>query len=1169
MNQPQPLGAHRQGSALNPLSLSQFGIRGKQHETLGSSVYSGPLNSTGASQGIEQGKAFAPYGEASSSLWPTQLHLSSTDSSLYDTSSLRPVHDKTLDVRETLRRLTERKPMLHGARKTALDLRSLGGGSPTVSTADTLYAVPHDSLVTGSGDLLPQSRELVSCPSGGVNCTLPPRRSPVPVPSVAAAYAGPAPVGGGLPIPSTRARVRPCLPSLAETCPPQMSSGATGVTWSEPREAPHRLRASSSSSLEVNNLASVSRPRSRRCSPARNPMGTSLSHFEASLNSSPQTVLQPSRPRTASAVLADAESSHSAYRTQNVPYKTRIGAFESTSNLSSTGRTLATTRESGSYSAVLTAGRGPPPPLTHHAHTPFSLEKEAAACRSTDASRLPQKSLQTAASGCVLERDGTFSGIQTNGARDTTAKGWDASIHSTPVASSCGVPGPRTERVNAFLGFLKDLYMDQDLIPASSVVDCLATLASYAQGLPAVQGASLPWCCVAEREIAPGSTEPICLKDRVVVKLVNTLMREQYLSCAQVSAEASDSAHASFPQAHESCGGLNADPLALVLSSGFSGSVRVSLQQSSECGEPPGSGRRSLIPLGSCSSVALALSAIETLPSHHHALVGASPPTAGFKVHLCYSSALRWLWEELCARKQHSEPFDVCTSLIACEACSSSICSEVECSSMLPSPTGLPAWLDLCNIDLAVLLLLSLASRPARHPLTSQLLERTSYLLDKCSAVGLAAWLRASAVMGLSALENPALFGRVLSAIAKQMPLMPLGTVLADMLWGLTLCGVPCGNVFIEAVPGIAGNMHMFGLEDLCFISCCYALQMRGFSGISGGCRHWSYGGHFLPPEFLRRLNGLKAYCLLGCVKMADTGQTPVIGGAPSQASESAGGVHDGGLDRQNAAGRRASAAPGEWTPQDLVRTIVDKCRSSRAHLSLKACRLLDFVERITDCPPDAAARSNGCKLNDPLGKVSLNAYKKHSEDVEEFQEARDDSGVTGLTGPSDSGADECSSSPPLLKSCLPPTNATAAGPQVDHETFWVGEKGVDQISRKKYLDYQPGPSEVTNGKQAAASEYDTQAELEEVPERKSSEGLDSSMWGDQHVPAPAALSGLHDYGTKSSTRKLPGSRHISGLLNLFQSLMFFCSSCASFAAHALFGYIVMMTAIYAISLWW
>lgn len=723
--------------------------------------------------------------------------------------------------------------------------------------------------------------------------------------------------------------------------------------------------------------------------------------------------------------------------------------------------------------------------------------------------------------------------------------------------------GPRTERVNAFIGFLKELYYDQDLIPAASVVDCLATLASHTHGLPAPHGASLPWCCVAGQEIAPSERHPVCLKDRVILKLLNTLMRAQVLSCAQVPPRPYSCS--SLLDESKRCGGQPKNVSVLVLSNCPSGRVRVSLQPYSEEALPAGSAGHCLIPLASCSSVALTVSAVETASGHEGSVVAPVLSNVMSKVHLQYTSFLRWLWEELCARKKHLVPFDVCTSFIACEACSPCICADAECASVLPAPANLPAWLDSCNADLAVLLLLSLASRGSHHALAAQLLDATSMLLDKCSAVGLAAWLRASAVMGISSLEKPASFGRVLTAATVQLPKMPLGSVLVDFLWGLTLCGIPSRGVFTQAAPGIAQNMHMFELEDLCLIACCYALQDKGFGGVTGKCQRWAYGGYLLPAEFFKRSCGLKAYCLLGSAKMADTGSTPVLGfaGCEPGATENR---QDSLITEGNAKYEEAYTVTGPWTSEELTRAIADKCKAFRGYLSLKAFRLLDFTEKIMNHSSATAdvPLGNGSEISNMWNAVEPRAGNKplqHMEGLSLTMGGRCHSAAQ--TGPGGLHGFECSADPSSFEASAPFNEMT--DPSAQNSAFYSprGPESLGESSREASSGSRGGEEVSAKGETPSLV-----CAMDPPCSPPHSLGLFSGdtgpMWGDQYVPAPAVISALHSYGAEVHTGNLPDRTKTRQCARVFWQVCAFLDGCASLASRAIFGYFVILAALYA-----
>ncbi|KAL8434239.1 hypothetical protein Efla_002004 [Eimeria flavescens] len=914
------------------------------------------------------------------------------------------------------------------------------------------------------------------------------------------------------------------------------------------REASSGMRAGSASALKVGGMSAITGQRCRRLSPTPSAMMSSpRPQGQGDLSSSPLTSKLPSSFSRIGSVLADVDAS--LLKSSRPPANaSREFSHLDASDFEDTGDLPHVKRGMPSSASKDVGNRGAQPFLL-----PSSLSLDTnAAPFAASLSHTDRRVPQPAASRVR----------PTGGLRVTSSVGRDdASADVSPRADLKGADSTasgavRTERVKAFIGFLRELYIDSFHIPAASVIDCLATLASYSQGLPALQGASPPWCCVAEKQITREISSPICLKDRVVVMLLNSLFSEQVLECAQMSSSASEEKNADSRGSDESSRGLGRDPLGLMLLSSDSGSIQVSLQPTSSCAFRPGVNSPSLLPLGSLSSAALAVSALETI-SRQHVPVGASlPHRASARVHLSYTSVLRWLWEELCRRRAQSAPFDLCTSLIACEACSPSICSQLECSAMLPQPSSLPKWLLSCNLDLAVLLLLSLASRSASHPLTFQLLEQTSFSLHRCSAVGLAAWLRASAVLGLSSLEKPAFFGRVLNAVTRQMPKMPLGTLLADVLWGLTLCGIPSMQVFSQAVAGIARNLHMFELDDLCLIGCCYALQARGFVGVTGDKGQWSYRGYFLPPDFFRRLTGLKAYCLLGCVKMADTGPTPLLEG-PSGCSEPVGSPFI----------REKLVASEAATPYELVRVIVEKCQGLRTYVSLHSGRLLDFTEKIMEKAPTSGpvAVHKGADAGS-LGDAVSSVGKKHLEAVDEFHDAPGDFSQLVPREVSKSG-DEETCSLGIAESCLPPNDfsegcnaAQPLRPPPNQEHAYAEAPATGELESCAV-------SELTFERQVSGSDDSRQVKFTE-PFEDGALSTDSSafMWGDQHVPAPAVLSALHDYGAEAQISGLADCSAVSKSLSLLRIVLSLASSCASCAAQAICGYIFLMVAMYAFS---
>lgn len=1141
--QPQP--------ATSPLRFSQLHTAGREG-TFRSNSRALPLKSNSAdSRKAQPERPFVTYHHgASASLWDSQLLTSPLDAQLSRSLRLHCNRTKMCGASHP-GDVPGCRLALNGAGGTQTDADPFRGESSTVSTAATLSASPHGLAtdIRARGGL---SKQAPLSSSGRITGTLL-RESEALAPSLEGTYGCRGPYHPGSSIGSSLNRKFQYEPILGGRGFPLVSHSNSEVPDLGVREGSSHSRAASSSALKKSTTSATPDISSRYFPPLRTgSLSSSVSHSRMGLSSSPVADQPPLSYALTAAPCLTGVGSSLTQQTLNMSSASPMGPSDLHSSLGGSGTIQSKACRDGSTSAVQI-------PATSegfkHRLAASNLHLDVKGALPAPSYPFERQHFQSAA--CRGDQPAGDSEAKVLRSADQEQKDSRAVNNSDCFLGSRSAVGPRTERVQAFLGFLKELFLDQDLIPASSVVDCLATLASYAQGLPALHGPTLPWCCVAEQEITPASADPVCLKDRVVVKLLNTLMRAQVLGCAQLTAEPQSDLTA-LAGASERRDYLIKNALHLVLSCHSSDCGRVSLQPSREVGEPLGSGGKPLIPLGSCSSVALALSAVETLSQHHMPVSTRNARASGSKVHLCYASFLRWLWEELCFRRQHSEPFDVCTSIIACEACSSAICSEAECALLLPKPAGLLSWLYACNIDLAVLLLLSLASRPTRHPLTLDLLERTSFSLDKCSAVGLAAWLRASAVMGMSSLEHPAYFGRVLTALAAQAPHLPLGTVLADVLWGLTLCGIPSGSFFVQAAAGIARNMHMFELEDLCLIGCCYALQRRGFAGVTGDSRCWSYGGHYLPPEFFRRLAGLKAYCLLGSVKMADTGPTPVLGGSTS-AYEGTGDPLVSGLIQGNALYQSGFA--GIWKPEELIRAIVDKCQSLRAFISIKACRLLDFTEKIvgTTLAADAAALHIDSDVDSIKSTADFSANTKHFHNVEDLDEEKSRSYRAALTGFSSSVGNEGTFPPRIAEACLVSDN-TIEGPSVGKEFY-----------SPRTLAPSTGESRchANSGEHPAEEQVATYAQLKysDPSEPAASTQSNDSTWGDQNVPFPAVLSTLHNYGTKASTPGLPIGSLMRRTATLFQQSIAFSASCASFAAQAFFGYFFIVLVLYAFSL--
>ncbi|KAL8269680.1 hypothetical protein Esti_006388 [Eimeria stiedai] len=1145
------LEARRLGLASAPLSLSQISNKDEENTAFRPPLPSLHLKSTLTGHGSRRAAPFATSREsASSSSWEPHGLLRS-ERTQPTTLTLKPGLGKSTIHQEPLRRVPGSGLWVNGTGDGAIhDPMHFAGDLPSAST--TANSSPQPSTLTTSG------RRWGSLSGGAAMNWLEGADSTTQLdssqaPSLSVPYGTPPLSRLGSYGVASRMR-----PTFYQAAAPNANVGAAqhgtagaADTPSLPQalDASSRMRAVSSSALKVSGMAAPPGNRIRCFSPGSPAgMSTSLSQLHTSV---PLQRPLGSRPLGVSLLENDYAFSQAGRHGASAP---RTAQVSSLNPVDDEGFSHSLNRgEASPAAAFVNSSRGGAQRL--HAY---------GAARQDRRKPLSVSSLVHATGRDTqhVVMSGFESAEHRHGLADQSASGLTRVRSNLPVqaatrsAESLTTVGSRTERVKAYLGFLKDLYVERDLIPAASVVDCLATLASYSQGLPAPTGDSLPWCCIGEQEISPASSDPICLKDRVVVKLLNTLLREQLLRCAQASSlRRSQLGESHSAEADEAFGELGSDPLALVLVGMASGTVRVSLQPSNECGLLAGSSCRSLIPLGSCSSVALAVSSLETL-SRQHVPVGASlSHSAGSKVHLCYSSLLRWLWEEVHTRRQHSEPFDLCTCLIACEACSPSIVQERECSAVLPQASRLSLWLNSCNLDFAVLLLLSLASRPTRPSITSQLLESTAFALDKCSPVGLAAWIRASAVMGLSSLEKPALFGRVLNALTRQMPQMPLGTVLADVLWGLTLCGIPSMSVFRTSAWGIARSLHMFELDDLSLIGCCYALQMRGFTGVSGDKGRWSYRGNFLPPDFYRRLSGLKAYCLLACVKMADTGPTPLLG----EPREPIGALEDP-FHRE-----RLAVTEGE-TPEELLRMIVRKCQNLKCHMSLQACRLLDFAERIMETPSyvDDAILHPGVEAKSVGAAVNTGDDSSYPGRLNELYDANGDCWGPNpheLPKPAGQGG------PPLrdVESCLPPKQMPDGSSAAPHPLDHVAQE--DRAPSGTGAFTHASSSELSNDRQFSAAESLQKNSSSEACETASSTELSEGMWGDQYVPAPAVLSALHTYGAEAQMNGPLKRSLLSSFFSLFERAASFGGSCVWCLAQAVCGYIFLVVAIYAFSL--
>ncbi|KAL8448211.1 hypothetical protein Emag_003979 [Eimeria magna] len=1150
------------GLASAPLSLSQISTNDGQHSSFRSLLPSLHLKSALTGHGSRQAAPFPTSREAAfSSSWESQGLLRS-ERTEPPTLPLQPSLEKLRIPEEPSRRVPGSGLWLSGAGGGLIHDRMLHcrGGLPSAST--TANSSPHPpTLTTGGRRWGPLSGEpAVKWPENAVSST---QLDASRVPFVGVTH-------GNLPLPKLRGygvapRVQP-VSHQAAAANTSLSAAPHGAARGEDTSSlPHaldassRVRAASSSAPKISGMAAPPGNRNRCFSPAfRAGLSSSLSQLHNSVSFFPLTLQRPLGSRPLGVNLPESDSPF-AQRGRDVSCAPRAAQVSDVNFM-----------KDGSFSHSLKCGEASSAAGLTHASSGGAQSLPAYGGVLQD--RVKALSASSLNHGTGRDpQSSVMSSFESAGSRhavsDQRASGLTEVHSNLPLqaaarsAESSTIAGSRTERVKAYLGFLKDLYVERDLIPAASVVDCLATLASYSQGLPAPLGSSLPWCCVGDYEISPDSSDPICLKDRVVVKLLNTLLREQLLRCAQVSSpRRSQLGYSQTIETDEAFRGFGDDPLAVVLVGLASGTVRVSLQPSSECGSPAGSSSRSLIPLGSCSSVALAVSALETLSPQHIPLGASLSHSAGAKVHLCYSSLLRWLWEEVHSRRQHSEPFDLCICLIACEACSPSICQEQECSAMLPPPSRLSLWLSSCNLDLAVLLLLSLASRPTRPPITSLLLERTAFALDKCSPVGLAAWLRASAVMGLSSLEKPALFGRVLNAVTRQMPQMPLGTVLADVLWGLTLCGIPSLSVFRESAGGIAKNLHMFELEDLSLIGCCYALQMRGFAGLSGDKGRWSYRGYFLPPDFYRRPSGLKAYCLSACVKMADTGPTPLLGETREFDAASDNPFH-----------RERLAHTEDETPAELLRVIMRKCQNLKCYMSLQACRLLDFAERIMEAPSytDGAILYPGAEAKGLRGAVNTSDDSTYPERLNEFYDA---SGECWEPNPPQLPRSPGGGGPSFhdATSSLPPNempDAPSAASRTQDETAQENRPPSETGA-----SVHASSSEPSSVRQFSAAEKSAAESLQQNPsldacESASSTELSEGMWGDQYVPAPAVLSALHCYGAEAQMKGVTKRSLLSPFFSLFERAASFGSSCAWCLAQAVCGYIFLVVAMYAFSL--
>ncbi|CDJ61773.1 hypothetical protein, conserved [Eimeria maxima] len=514
-------------------------------------------------------------------------------------------------------------------------------------------------------------------------------------------------------------------------------------------------------------------------------------------------------------------------------------------------------------------------------------------------------------------------------------------------------------RVCGFITYLKELFQDVDRIPADSVLPCVLTLASAAHGLPRSEGPlGLSWCCLAGAELsrlgppthtgAPSKCMEVglCVKDIVLLRLLNTLFAARSLKTAQLkthskrnknhtcinqtATSSSTTGETAEREGENGRDGTSAQGVErrcspvtlLLLAREGSKQIYVKLQQtprmrlddcspsSSSAAAASGSGsaedehsadshditgpttsETTTISLATCSSLALALSALESFGS-------APGPTADASAvagrHLCYSPLLRWLWREVEERREKAMAFDICSIVLArtarCSSCSSSSrtmktirrsmssssSSRSQSSSsrgmgsreaglllLLPPRDNLLDWLNCCSPDLAALLLLSLSSSSsslssAAVGQTLSLLHATASQLHQCSSVGVAAWWRAFGELHLSFDSLPLLLHPAVDALNTCMHRLPLGSPLADVVWAACRSGAlrlynptisnsssnsksgtrTDGNLshLSELLPRAARaalqHVEVFQVEDICLIACCCALHAKGYPGI-------------------------------------------------------------------------------------------------------------------------------------------------------------------------------------------------------------------------------------------------------------------------------------------------------------------------------------------------
>lgn len=491
----------------------------------------------------------------------------------------------------------------------------------------------------------------------------------------------------------------------------------------------------------------------------------------------------------------------------------------------------------------------------------------------------------------------------------------------------------RTPRVDSYLEFLKQLYTDKEVIPPDMVCPCLLTLASHSIGLPFLSEGTMPWCCVADFEVEcgnapfelPSNESPrICVKDQVVAKLFDTILRRAVLLSVQEqdvqrAFTATRTLRANREQAYFPCESLVSLSLKATAEEGVVMSLvpleSLPRNSSSQC-----LWKDRLLPLSSCSTLLLCLAALEGPCG-----VG----TGCSNVHVNYSRVVFALQQEMCLRSAEADPFDVCTAFIARSIYPWGPLIE---TSLLPAGSAFESWVGF-NYDVSALMVLALAGRSVELVTANQILLQVSKHISSCSPMGLAAWFSGAALLQLNARDHPEIFARTSDALEAETKQLPLGALLADVLWSLIMCGIPLKSIFEQAAPAIAAHMSLFSPEDLCLIACCYALYVRNSNMCTDRCdlskHHTADTGSNCPDIareapfcFVTRKPSLKTYCLLCAVKMADSGTIPSVSSVFS-----------------------SDAPTSNVTPKALLQQLIDHGAKIVQGFSSSACQMLEFCK--------------------------------------------------------------------------------------------------------------------------------------------------------------------------------------------------------------------------------